>query len=103
MNIKRIKKLRVNSYNFIVAWDKDLNNAGSVSYTNHKITIGVRGGAQSEIFETICHELWELCAMEMHVHFRRPDCDTDFIFVYDHRQHDTMTNMFAGLLSQFIR
>ncbi len=102
MKIKRIKKLKVNSYNFDVMWDKGLNCAGSVSYRNHKIIIGVKHGVEAEIFETICHELMELCAMEMHVHYRRPDCDTDFIFVYDHRQHDTMINMFAGLLTQFI-
>jgi len=102
MKIKRIKKLKVNSYHFDVVWDKELRNGGSVSYSRHEIVIGVKSGAESEVFEVICHELMELCAMEMHVHYRRPDCNDDFIFVYDHRQHDTMMNMFAGLLSQFI-
>lgn len=106
MKIKRIKSLKVNSYDFTVTWDKSKYcGEGHVSYANREISIGVKDYKdehKGQMFETICHELMELVAMEMHVHYRRPDCTTDFIFVYDHRQHDTMMNMFAGLLSQFI-
>lgn len=106
MKIKRIKKLKVNSYDFDVIWDKATHcGVGHVMYSKREILIGIKEYKEKykgQVFENVCHELMELCAMEMHVHFRRPDCDTDFIFVYDHRQHDTMINMFAGLLSQFI-
>jgi hypothetical protein len=101
MKIKRIKDLKVNSYHFSVVWDKDLSG-GSVSYSDLKIVIGLRNAAQGEIFETICHELMEVCAMEMHVKYTEPDCVASFLFVYDHKQHDTMINMFSSLLSQFI-
>ena len=102
MEIKRIKKLKVNSYNFNVIWDKDSHDS-CASFSERKIVLGVKCCDDAEIFQNICHELMEVCAMEMHVHYQRPDCRTDFIFVYDHRQHDTMINMFAGLLSQFIK
>jgi len=107
MQIKRIKQLQVNSYLFNVVWDKKLPcDAGSISYNRREIIIGVKDYKDKysgQVFETVCHELMELCSMEMHVRFGRPDCDSDYIFVYDHRQHDTMINMFAGLVSQFIK
>lgn len=101
MRIKRIKKLKVNSYNFDIIWDpKDYG--GSLRYSNSRIQIGVASKDTARIFDTICHELWEVVAIEMNVRLSRPDCNSDFIFVYDHRQHETMSNMFASLLSQFI-
>ena len=104
MKIKRIKDLKVNSYNFTVKWDINLDSGyGSISYPKHEIIIGIKNSPESEIFETVCHELMELCSIEMHVRFARADCAGDYIFVYDHRQHDTMMNMFAGLVSQFIK
>ena len=101
MKIKRIKKLKVNCYVFDVKWNPK-HNGGSVEYADKIIEIGVDNGLDNEIFMVICHEIWEICAIEMHCHFTRPDIEDDYIFMYDHRQHDTMVNMFAGLISQFI-
>lgn len=104
MKIKRIKKLRVNSYVFDVVWDKDKNSTswGGFSYKERELTINVHDQIDGEILATICHELMELCAVEMNVSYQRPDCKGDYIFIYDHRQHETLTNMFASLLQQFI-
>ena len=101
MKLKRIKKLKVNSFEFRVNWTKK-HDGGSVSYKKELITIGTLDGQETAIFMIVCHELWELCAIEMGVRLSREDCDDDFMFVYDHRQHTTMIDMFSGLLAQFI-
>lgn len=100
MRIKRLKKLRVNSTVFNIKWEKD-HSGGSFKWVEPELTIGTRDG-DNRTFEVLCHELFEICCTEMHVRHSRQDCDSDFIFVYDHRQHDTISNMFAGLLAQFI-
>ena len=106
MKIKRIKTLRVNSYVFKVNWTKEERGA-CFSFNDKELNIGVKkfGGTErddTELFALLCHELQEICALDMHIRFDRPDCSTDFIFCYDHRQHDNLTNMFAGLMIQFL-
>ena len=101
MKIKRIKSLKVNSYNFKVIWNKS-HSGGSFCYGKREIDIGLLERSDSEIFMIICHEIMEICAIEMNVRFRRPDCDSDYLFVYDHRQHESLMNMYAGLISEFI-
>ena len=101
MRIKRIKKLRVNSDNFTIKWDKT-HSCGSFSYRDHTIEIGVRDVTDEHIFMVLSHELQEIVAVEMGLRFPRPDCEGDYMFFYDHRQHTSMMYMFAGLLSQFV-
>ena len=101
MKIKRIRALKVNSYKFTVKWSKEHDYA-SFNYANTEIDIGVKENNDDYIFMLICHELMEICAIEMFVRYQRPDVDSDYMFVYDHRQHTTMMDMFAGLLTQFI-
>ena len=102
MKIKRIKKLKVNSEEFDVVWDKT-HSGGSFCYDKMIINIGIKHSKDSYIFMLICHELMEICAIEMQVRYSRPDCDSDYLFSYDHRQHTTMIDMFSSLVSQFIQ
>lgn len=101
MKIKRIRRLKVNSTTFSVKWNKTYDGA-YFNYSKHELEIGVEDNSDDEVFETICHEIMEICCCEMRVRHRRSDCDSDYIFVYDHRQHTTIMGMFAGLVSQFI-
>lgn len=101
MRIKKIKALKVNSYDFKVIWTKEHNGA-HFNFPTREIVIGISGGHDGNTFMLICHELMEICAIELNVRLRRPDVDDDYVFVYDHRQHETMMSMFAGLLTQFI-
>ena len=101
MKIRRIKKLKVNSTEFQVKWNKSHGGA-SFNYRDRKLEIGTNDDNAAYIFMLLCHELWEIVACEMRVRLCRPDCDSDYIFVYDHRQHETMAEMFSALLSQFI-
>ncbi len=101
MKIKRIKSIKINSFRFKVIWNKS-HAGGSFSYDDRIIEIGTADEIDETIFMIICHELQEIVALEFNVRLRRPDCSADFIFVYNHRQHESMMNMFAGLLSEFI-
>lgn len=106
MKIKKIKKVIIGSRTFKVIWNKN-HNGGSLEY-GHKvkepyIEIGTSEFNDIHILDTIMHELMELITLLMHVRFDRKDVNSDYMFVYDHRQHDTMMSMMAGAVSQFIQ
>ena len=101
MKIKRLKKIRVNSYIFNIEWDKEFGGA-EFYYQTRVLKIGTKDASEAIILERLCHELWEVCAIELNIRYARTDCDGDYLFNYDHRQHTTMSEMFAGLLAQFL-
>ena len=102
MRIKRLKKIQINSYVFNIKWDPKSIEA-NFCYRDSIITIGTKNQDTHIIFMLLCHELFEICAIEMHVRYERPDCTGDYLFNFDHKQHDTLSNMLAGLLNQFIQ
>ena len=101
MIIKRIKKLKFHNYTFKVVWDKS-HNGGEFSFADRLIGIGTKNRTDDELLMVICHELMEIAATECKVRYTRPDVYDDYIFNYDHRQHDTMMCLFSGMLKQFL-
>ena len=75
---------------------------GDFDYIKKEINIGTKDVDDEYIFMVICHELMEICACEINVSYRRPDIADDVIFVYDHRKHDSMMNIFSSLIRHFI-
>lgn len=101
MKIKRLKRVKINCFWFDIVWNKK-HGGGHFNYSDREIEIGTKGNSEPVILMVLCHELMEICACEMNVRFKRPDVDSDYIFVYDHRQHETMMNMFSGIVAQFV-
>ena len=101
MKVKRKKKIKINSFPFDIKWDSNKKGA-TFSYPEKLISIGTQDQTEEEIFMFVSHELMEICTIEMHCRFRRPDVGDDYIFVLDHRQYETLINMFCGLISQFV-
>lgn len=102
MKIKRLKKLRVNSNIFNVTWKKQYYGA-SFNYFQKQLVIGIGDNKNEEmIFELLTHELMELAAVILAVRLDRPDVDSDYIFVLDHRQFDTLVQVYSGLVLQFL-
>ncbi len=102
MKVKRLQKIKINCYTFNIVWSKEKYVGGSFSYADKEIVVGVNGKSEEEIFMVVCHEVMEIIACEMNVRMSRPDCPEDYIFVYDHRQYETMMNMFSSVISQFV-
>ena len=102
MKIKRLKKIKINSFTFDIKWT-NMHDGGSFCYPTREIEIGTRGNQEDTMFQVIGHELFEICALEVGVRYDRRDIRDDYYFVYDHRQHELVMNMFSALLAKFIR
>ena len=100
MEIKRIEKFYSQTVEWDVRW-MPRSRGGGFDWDKGVLKIGCQG-APKEVFDVILHELVELVALELHIRYDRPDCDTDYLFVYDHRQHTMMCTVLAGYLAQFL-
>jgi hypothetical protein len=102
MKIKKIKTILIGSTLFNIVWDKKENGA-AFCFGKKEIIIGCRNRDDIGLLENIIHELHEIMAVIVNVRLERPDVQDDYIFVYDHRQHTTISEMMAGALAKFIR
>lgn len=101
MKIKKLKKIKILAHEFKINWSKE-HNGGWFDFGKMTIEIGIQDKDDGHTFMVLCHELMEICAVEMGVRLNRPDCTTDFIFVYDHRQFETKMSLFSSLITQFL-
>lgn len=108
MKIKKLRKLRVNSYEFEVTWCKERSGAEFSFYNKAeedrptlRLPCPLRWG-DNHVFMVLMHELFEITMVEMNCRYMRQDVQDDYMFVFDHRGMDTATNATAGLLKQFI-
>ena len=102
MKLKKLKKIKINTVVFDIKWDKKSHDGSFLFGTDvAEIEIGC-AGTDVEAFNILCHEIFEIVAIMNWVRYRRPDCESDYLFSYDHRQHAAMMDIFAGIISEFI-
>ena len=109
MQIKKIKKLRLNSYVFDITWDKEKSGAEFRFYDTEKnkrptlrLPCPTKWG-ENHTFMVLCHELMEMSLVELNVRYLRADVQDDYLFSFNHKQLDSAANMMSGALSQFIK
>ena len=100
---KRLNKIKIGVITFDIIWDKKEAGGGAFDFFAHKIIIGCDPELQEEtIFATLCHEIMEIVSCIHSVRLIRPDFDSDYIFVYDHRQFHIIMDQFTGIITQFL-
>jgi len=104
MKLKFPKKIQIDDVIWNIKYDKK-EAGGSFNYDKHLLKIGTKLYKEQPIrtFVVIIHELKEIIQVQQTTRFLRDDCDSDYIFVYDHRQHTDFCYRLAGLLNNFIK
>jgi len=108
MKLKFPKEITLGSTKFEVKYDKKLDGA-SFSYPNKNkkaiITIGIQdlNVNQTEIFNSIIHELSEILHVEMYQRFRHQDNDSNYLFSYSHKEFAVHCSFLAEALTKFIK
>ena len=100
MKIKKLKKILIGDTIFKIKWDPN-TSGGSFNYSKKLITIGTKPG-NIHALAVLIHEFKEIIQVEQTTRLDRHDCDSEYIFVYNHAQHTDLCSRLAGLLSQFI-
>lgn len=104
MKLKFPKKIQIDEIIFTVKYDPK-SGGGSFNHVKNIIEIGTKYYPEQPtiVLAIIIHELKEIIHANQATRFDRPDVDSDYLFIYDHRQHTDLCYRLAGLLNNFIK
>lgn len=101
MKIKRIKKLKIGTTEFKINWINKFGGAG-FDYNKREMYFCIKNRTDLEIWGYIMHEIMEAVYLLYRVRHDRPDVEDDYLFSFDHKQHDTISEAVAALTAEFL-
>jgi len=103
MKFKFPKKITIGDVVWKIKYLKDYAG-GSFLYKDHTINIGIKHykNNPTRTLNVIIHELKEIIQVENDTRLERGNNDSDYVFVYGHREHTDICRRLAGLLVEFI-
>jgi len=99
MTFKKLKKIKIAHTTFNIRWDKN-QYGGSFDFEEGVIMVGTAGG-DSFAFAVLIHELSEILHVITNTRFMKGDAQ-DYIFVLDHSQFTTHSELLSGLIQEFV-
>lgn len=85
---------------FKVKYDKTINS-GSFSYADKALIIGTKESVW-RILEIFIHEVKEAIQCEQSTRYTSYDCDTRYVFMYDHAYHTDLVARLTQAIKEFI-
>ena len=105
MQLKYPKKISILSSDFKVKYNKK-EWGGYVKFEEREIMIGTASlavGDQSNVFDTICHEVMEIVANITNTAHLDRGTTWDYKFVMDYKQFQTNISIFSSVIQNFIK
>jgi hypothetical protein len=101
MKLKKLKKIQIGDIDWDIVWDKE-SSGGQFNYQEKKIEIGTEIG-DIRTFGCLLHELKEIINVEQSTRYSKRTSSEEYMFMYDHAQHDDLCARLSGLLSKFLQ
>lgn len=103
MKLKFPKKVSIGNYNFKVVYN-DKTCGGSVDFDLGIIEIGTAylDKHPNDVFDTICHEVSEVCHTELHTTYQDGSVLGNYKFFMDHKEFSNHNSLFCKAIQNFI-
>ena len=103
MKLKFPKQITIGSYTFNVLQDKKYAGA-SFDFVERKIKIGTKHLENDplSVLGLINHEIMEICFVIMACRYDDPSVTDNYKFFADHKQFETIVELFSEAISKFI-